>query len=279
MNPLSMDTDGDGMPDNWEIEHLLNPYDARDASHDKYKTDATKRDTDRDGLPDNEELWYHGTNPTNVDTDSDGEEILGFGAAPIAPSRHALTYEEFISSNAYAGEYLTVKATVERIKHNPIPGNYSIFLESDSGKRGIVKVESSWHYDSGQHVDDRFGLSPRKGDTIVVVGIAKRICGSNRELVVDKNGKMYLVLSPEEARGRWLPSKRYVKVMYDDVTVVTPTPTPEPTPSPTPIAQAVGDRGSMDVEARTSMKKLFLYLLAGIVLIDVPILLYLRKKL
>lgn len=389
MNPLSMGTDGDGMPDNWEIEHLLNPCDARDASHDynsngltnlqeyekgyepfdrdtdkdglvnfdeinstygfltdplaadtdrdglsdkeeinihktdptnpdsdedglndgdeikkstnpnrvdsdrdglkdgeevlKYKTDATKRDTDCDGLPDNKELWCHGTDPTNADTDRDGEEILGFGAAPIAPSRHALTYEEFISSNAYAGEYLTVKATVERIKHNPIPGNYSIFLHSDSGKRGIVKVESSWHYDSEQHVDDRFGLSPRKGDTIVVVGIAKRICGSNREIEINKKGKMYLVLSPEEARGRWLPSKRYVKVVYDGVTVVTPTPsptTPAPTPSPTPIAQAVGDRGIMEVEERkTSLTKLFLYILIGIVVIDVPILLYIRKKL
>jgi len=83
---------------------------------------------------------------------------------------------------------------------------------------------------------------------------------------------MYLVLSPDEAKGRWLPSKKYVKVMYDDVTIVTP--------SPTPIAQAVGDRGSMEVEARkTSLTKLFLYILVGIVVIDVPILLSIRKKL
>ena len=69
-------------------------------------------------------------------------------------------------------------------------------------------------------------------------------------------------------------------MMYDDVTVVTPTPSSTLTPSPTPIAQSVGDRGSMEVEARkTSLTKLFLYILVGIVVIDVPILLYIRKRL
>ncbi len=55
------DSDGDGMPDYWEIKYYLNPNDPSDAD----------RDDDNDGLTNLDEFEF-GTDPTNPDTDDDG---------------------------------------------------------------------------------------------------------------------------------------------------------------------------------------------------------------
>jgi len=55
------DTDGDGMPDEWEMAYGLNPVDSSDAH----------QDSDGDGL-DNLSEFLLSTDPTNPDTDSDG---------------------------------------------------------------------------------------------------------------------------------------------------------------------------------------------------------------
>jgi hypothetical protein len=57
----SPDSDGDGMPDWWEVKYGLNPKDASDAN----------QDLDGDGLTNLEEFKL-GTDPTNKDTDGDG---------------------------------------------------------------------------------------------------------------------------------------------------------------------------------------------------------------
>lgn len=82
-----LDTDGDGMHDNWEQANLLNKSDKADAAldpdgdlltnHDEYvlRTDPNKADTDGDGLPDGYEVSYM-LNPlfddSALDTDGDG---------------------------------------------------------------------------------------------------------------------------------------------------------------------------------------------------------------
>jgi hypothetical protein len=60
-NPLNPDTDGDGMPDGWEVLYALNPLDAADGS----------LDPDNDGLT-NAQEYQHGTNPNLGDSDGDG---------------------------------------------------------------------------------------------------------------------------------------------------------------------------------------------------------------
>jgi hypothetical protein len=60
-NPLKRDSDDDGMPDDWEILHGLNPNDSADAHLDH----------DNDGLTNLEE-YQNGTDPNNADGDGDG---------------------------------------------------------------------------------------------------------------------------------------------------------------------------------------------------------------
>ena len=81
-NPNNADTDGDDLPDEWEMQNQTNPVEA-DAHEDKdgdllnnlaefqNGTKAYSADSDRDGLDDGLELTTHRTNPTKRDTDGD----------------------------------------------------------------------------------------------------------------------------------------------------------------------------------------------------------------
>ena len=69
------DTDHDGLPDEWEIQHF----------GDLSTADETT-DTDNDGLPDRDEYLY-GTDPNQADTDGDGDndgEEVDYGTDPAS---------------------------------------------------------------------------------------------------------------------------------------------------------------------------------------------------
>jgi len=80
-NLPTKDTDGDGMPDWWEIQYFLDPYDATDASLD---ADMDGHDRNKDGILDEEEYFTNlmeyemdlvigdWTDPNVIDTDNDG---------------------------------------------------------------------------------------------------------------------------------------------------------------------------------------------------------------
>jgi hypothetical protein len=122
-DPHNPDTDGDGMPDGWEVNHGLNPLtnDAgADPDHDgltnlqeyQHHTNPQLADTDGDGMPDGWEVnhgldplandagadpdndgltnlqeYQHGTNPQVADTDgdglTDGQEVNTYHTNPL----------------------------------------------------------------------------------------------------------------------------------------------------------------------------------------------------
>ena len=117
--------------------------------------------------------------------------------------------------------------------------SYRIFLKPLNGTevsadRAIVRVKNRYHYDIDHDsilIDDRFDITLKEGDTIVIVGESGKFEGSTRELVVNGKGKIYLLLSLAEMGTRWLPSTKYVKVMYLPASQMPLTPTPSPTPT------------------------------------------------
>ncbi len=100
-----IDSDGDGIPDKWEIDHGLNPANAADAVVDAdgdgltnlqeylYGTNPKVKDTDGDGWTDYQEVLIHQTNPTVKDTDNDGI------ADPQDPEPLKQTYVYAMSEN------------------------------------------------------------------------------------------------------------------------------------------------------------------------------------
>jgi hypothetical protein len=103
-NPLKWDSDDDGLPDDWEIAHALDPNDdgsddpANGANGDPdddgltnefeywYYADPNLADTDGDGLNDFDEVFVYYTYPDSTDTDWDGlddyAEIFTYGTDP-----------------------------------------------------------------------------------------------------------------------------------------------------------------------------------------------------
>ncbi|WP_297507484.1 calcium-binding protein [Thermococcus sp.] len=84
----SLDSDGDGLSDAFEIAHGSlpnNPDSDGDGLSDKlefyYGSDPTRQDSDADHLTDGEEVFKYGTSPVSYDTDGDGftdyEELTG----------------------------------------------------------------------------------------------------------------------------------------------------------------------------------------------------------
>ncbi len=97
-DPDNPDTDGDGLSDGEEVlvykTDPLNPDTDGDGLKDgeevhKYKTNPLNPDTDGDGLKDGEEVFTYKTNPLNPDTDgdglTDGEEVLTYKTNPLNP--------------------------------------------------------------------------------------------------------------------------------------------------------------------------------------------------
>jgi len=86
------DRDGDQCPDDWEIQHGLDPSNPNDCSEDP----------DEDGPP-NKEEYLHRTNPNKADTDGDGhsdKKEIDKGSDPLDPEsnqNHCDNVNEYLS--------------------------------------------------------------------------------------------------------------------------------------------------------------------------------------
>ncbi|MBN2015545.1 DUF4215 domain-containing protein [Candidatus Dojkabacteria bacterium] len=96
------DTDGDGIPDEWEDRYDCVSSTVPDSGGDpdsdgltnkeEYEngTDPCDSDTDDDGINDGEEVKEHGTDPNDSDSDddglSDGDEVKKYGTDPNNPN-------------------------------------------------------------------------------------------------------------------------------------------------------------------------------------------------
>ncbi len=225
-SPIWFDTDGDGLGDGDEVN--------------KYGTDPLKIDTDSDWLSDLEEV-YEGedgyvTDPLDSDTDDDGiidgEESMPLGKAPIPPSKHSLSFEEFVSGNAYLTEYVT---TLGRVIKPPsidsVAGNLSRYtLELDDPLKNTAGIHiqliienSSSQYVYGtdfQIFDNNFGFAVESGDKILIVGRAGRIENLKRPITIDasangSNGTIFLVTDPLRLVNRNVTSMDHIKMKYD----------------------------------------------------------------
>lgn len=158
------DSDGDGLPDDWEIANGLdpnNPADAVDdadqdglAASDEFAlgTDPRDPDTDSDGLLDGEEPALHGTDPLLYDTDgdriSDGLELLA-GSDPLDPAS------------------VSVAGILERLEVSP--AFFSLVFNTAVGEASR-RLEVTGTLIDGTEIDlrsSRFGTTYRSSDLAV----------------------------------------------------------------------------------------------------------------
>lgn len=143
---VGADSDGDGIPDDYELAHGMNPNNPVDAQEDPDRdgltnlqeyllgTDPRNADTDGDGLKDGDEV-ARGTNPLLKDTDgdgiSDGLEVQT-GSDPLNPASYNL-------AGALSG--MTVTPPIFTLTFNTIAGDVSVQLRVIGALRDNTTID------------------------------------------------------------------------------------------------------------------------------------------
>ncbi len=132
------DTDGDGMPDWWELNHFGSTAGADPAGDEdadgltdlgEYEnvTDPLSTDTDGDGLTDGAEVNTYGSDPLNTDTDDDGltdtDEVSTYGTDPTDPDTDGDGYPDVWEITAWGSNPLDPSC----------PGTVTIYVSASAG--------------------------------------------------------------------------------------------------------------------------------------------------
>ena len=205
-SPL-VDTDGDGIPDAWEIAHGMEPTKAADAIGDAdgdgltnlqeylYGTNPNKVDSDGDGWSDYKELFISHTNPNATDSDKDGIQ----DTYDPDPNKEAFVYA--------TSENFTVRNGNFNVGGNNRGGAaYKVFAD----KIGVLLKESAFFYAKFSITPDAVdfentGVNSSRTATLTIsnMGIENLIIGAvslggldTIEFTVTEDDCSGLILSP-----------------------------------------------------------------------------------
>ena len=131
-----IDSDGDGLSDEYELSIGTDPYNP-DTDGDgltdgeevlKYKTDPLNPDSDFDGLKDGEEVLKYKTDPLDPDTDkggvSDGHEVIVDKTNPLDGNDDLLRFElhllfDYDKADIHAKDYADLDTVAKILARNP----------------------------------------------------------------------------------------------------------------------------------------------------------------
>ena len=192
-NPLLVDTDGDGLDDEWEVDSGTNPLvdDANDdpdtdglTNAEEYAADTDPHDWDSDGdtLSDSDEVNIYGTDPNKFDTDGDGvgdAKEIEKGSDPLNPNstptsrRNMLALSIGLSVSVFLVAVLAIFLIVFR-RTRP---EYRMFKYIESQRaQGKVKLSTK---EITEHLDKKIN----KGQVKQLVSAS----AAERDLVLDGN--------------------------------------------------------------------------------------------
>ena len=114
-------------------------------------------------------------------------------AKPLPPGEHIVSYEQFISGNGYAGEFISMSAKIKEIELSGTGYGYTIQLmpleeETNKSANAFIQVKNMYIRYNDFIRDERIGILLKKGYNIVVIGKAVELKEKNRSIYIGKHG-------------------------------------------------------------------------------------------
>ena len=197
-------------------------------------------------------------------------------AQPLPPSEHIVSYEQFISSNDYTGEYISMSAKIEKVEWSGKGYKYTIQLmplekEINKSVNGTICIQVKNRYkviDPKEDFirDETIGIVLKKGYNIVVIGKAGELKEKERVIYVDTktilHGDTVISVNDEGTVILLLKKEEYNEIKDDIHPKVLIHPKDEPMQEITEytyvITRKIKHNSSADIFAVGSYHKLFL---------------------
>ncbi|MEM1212927.1 MAG: LamG-like jellyroll fold domain-containing protein, partial [Planctomycetota bacterium] len=213
LDPNNFDTDGDLLPDGFEVEY----WDGSSDELNPFVPNDPEADTDGDGLPDIGE-GIHGSDPTNPDTDGDGvsdNQEVEDGADPndpvdggVAPPADAIVWLDLQVGDDSGSHHERWRLDVGDIAFNaPDFGRVGVGTYSfDRGETYEVDLSFVARNQDGEHYDETSSITP--GGTLN--NAAQRAAQANRgehswvfvnEAKVNAEPPVFFIIDPVTGDG------------------------------------------------------------------------------